>query len=311
MLANIVVYDDTVETDEIVNHFIPKFKKLPLKRAPVRELLVKELLHYHLNFTGKIAAVLKGLYLGLDLNKYARRKLKSKWETQIEGIREITQMSLEEEAENILKFTGDENSLLRMEAQAAFVKLSADNPFRFLDTATERILDWHQLVLFEVITKTKNIQIPSFSHWLASQNDTVVLLCLKLINYYQQLEAVPDLIRLLSHPSPAIRGKSIQVLGNFEAEWAEENLYEIFSTQTVEIKILIIRAMGKIASGNYLEFLRERAKLDTDFKIRMEAMYAIKMHGSVGTGLLEEMCNKTGDKSRSMIEHVLDERILV
>ena len=32
MLANIVVYDDAVETDEIVRHFIPKFKKLPLKK---------------------------------------------------------------------------------------------------------------------------------------------------------------------------------------------------------------------------------------------------------------------------------------
>src|SRR5690606_39175732 len=131
MLANIVVYDDDIASEEIINQFIRKFKKFPLKRPAIRELLVKELLDYHLNFTGKTAEVLKGLYLGLKLNKQARKKLKGRWDTQIEGIREITQMYLQEEADSSLKLTANENSQVRMEAQIAFVKLSSDNPFGF------------------------------------------------------------------------------------------------------------------------------------------------------------------------------------
>lgn len=310
MLANIVVHDDAVETDEIVNHFIPKFKKLPLKKTAIRELLVKELLLYHLNFTGKTADVLKGLYLGLGLNKQASKKLKGRWEKQIEGIREITQMWLKEEADSILRFTDDENGQVRMEAQAAFVKLSTDNPFRFLDRARERILEWHQLVLFEVITKTKNIAIPSFSPWLASKNDSVVMLCLKLTNHYQQLDAIPEFIRLLHHPNLHIRAKTITIIGNLEAEMAEENLFNMYLEQPLEIKIEIIKALGKIASGNYLEFLTGRT-FSEDFKIRMEAMYSIKLHGIKGIELLKNMYNDTTMQNQSIIMHVLDERIVV
>lgn len=310
MLANIVVYDDDIETEEIVNHFIPKFKKLPLKSSPIRNLLVKEMLHYHLNFTGKTADVLKGLYLGLGLNKQAKKKLKGRWETQIEGIREITQMYLQEEADTILTFTNNENSQVRMEAQIAFVKLSSNNPFRFLDNVRERILDWHQLVLFEVITKTKNIAIPPFSPWLTSENGSVVMLCLKLINHYQQLDAIPELIKLLRHPNLQIRKKAINILGNLEAEMAEVDLFNIYFEQPLEIRLEIIKTMGKIASGNYMEFLTGRTVSD-EFKVRMEAMYSLKLHGVKGIEILNAINNDTNSKNQSIIKHVLDERIIV
>src|SRR5690606_18309339 len=114
--------------------------------------------------------VLRELYIRLNLDKEARRNLNSRyWEKQVKAVRELTQMSIRGAADTILKYTDDEQAQLRMEAQAAFVKLSTENPFRFLDRAKERILDWHQLVLFEVITKTENLEIPSFSRWLNSK----------------------------------------------------------------------------------------------------------------------------------------------
>src|SRR6476661_3711398 len=115
MLANIIVYGDEEETEDIVAHFLPRFKKIPIYRKNIREMLIKELLVYHFNFTGKTADVLKELYLRLKLDRYASRKLKSRyWETQIEGIREITQLWLRQYSEMILKLTDDENSQLRM-----------------------------------------------------------------------------------------------------------------------------------------------------------------------------------------------------
>ena len=310
MLANIVVNDDEIAADEIVGHFVSKFKKLPLKRKAVRDLLVKEILHYHSNFTGSTAVILRGLYLGLKLNHQARKKLQGRWETQIEGIREITQMNLREETDTILELTGNENSQVRMEAQIAFVKLSTDNPFRFLESASEQILDWHQLVLFEVITKTENTGIPSFSQWLASKNPTVVMLCLKLIDHYQQLDAIPELIRLLEHDDLQIRRKGIAVLGNLEAENAELSLCRMYAGQPIEVKLEIIRAMGKIASTNYLEFLSDEMS-SKEFKIRMEAVHAIKRHGFAGTELLMSVSDDSDVQNQLIIKHVLDERIVI
>ena len=309
LLADIIIYGDDDDTDTIINHFLPQFKKLPLRRPLIKKLLTRELLSYHANFIGKTAEVLRGLYLRLNLEKEAKAKLKSNyWEKNIEGIREITQMNLRTEAESILKFTDEENGQLRMEAQAAFVKLSDDDPFRFLDRARERILDWHQLVLFEVITKTKNVKIPAFSKWLKSENDSVVMLCLKLVNHFQQWDAIPDMVMLFGHSNLKIRARAIENIGRMEAEMVEENLFNMYLNQPFEIKLLVIEAIGRISSGTYLEFLKSRTYSD-DFKIRMAALKAIKLHGSTGLNLLSSIYKDSTLQNRAIIEHVLDERI--
>ena len=309
LLTEIIIYDDDDDEETIINHLVPQFKKLPLFRPFVKKLLTRELLNYHANFTGKTANILRGLYIGLNLHKEAVAKLQSLyWEKKIEGIKEIAQMDLKTEAESILKFTDDENGQLRMEAQAAFLKLSSDNSFRFLDRAHERILYWHQMVLFEIITKTKNLIIPQFSKWLTSKNDTVVMLCLKLANHYQQLDAIPEMVVLLKHSNPTIRGKSIEIIGKMEAEMVEQNLFEMYFNQPFKIKLRIIEALGRIASGNFLDFLKSRTNSD-DFKIRMAALKAIQLHGKAGEDLLGIIHQQSALPNRSIIEHVLDVRI--
>ena len=311
LIAEVIISADDEDTEEIFNAYLPQFKSLPLKSKIVRSVLIEELLIYHSNFTGKTREVLRELYLSLKLDKYARKKLKShKWEKQIGAIRELTQMSVRDEAENILKYTDDENGQLRMEAQASFIRLSSEDPFRFLDKAKERILDWHQMVLFDVITKTKNIVIPSFVNYLNSRNDTVVSLCLKLISHYQQLEAIPKLIELLKHRKLSIRSLAIQVLAKMEAEPAEDDLFAIYKDQPLEIKLNILEAFGKIASGNYLRFLVSESD-NPDFKIRMQALCAIRDHGAGGQELLNGLYLSESVQNKSIIRHVLDERIKV
>jgi hypothetical protein len=200
MLANVLVFHDSDEPKVVVSHFIPRFARLPLYRKSIRRILVSELLTNHASFSGRSAEVLRELYLQLKLDKKARRSLNSRhWDKQIESIRELTEMSVKEECDRILKFTNNNNSQLRIEAQIAYVKLCVDNPFRFLDTVNEPILEWHQLMLFEIITKTETMARPRFASWLNSANDSVVSFCLKLIEYYQQFDALPNLIYLINH----------------------------------------------------------------------------------------------------------------
>ncbi|HEY0771267.1 MAG TPA: hypothetical protein VGD31_13130, partial [Sphingobacteriaceae bacterium] len=90
---------------------------------------------------------------------------------------------------------------------------------------------------------------------------------------------------------------------------AEEDLFNIYFEQPLEIRLEIIKTMGKIASGNYLEFLTGRTFSD-EFKIRMEAMYSLKLHGVKGIEILNAINNDTNSKNQSIIKHVLDERII-
>jgi len=309
VLANVIIYDETDDINEIIDHFYPKMKKIPLRNAIVNKILISEILTYHKNFTGKTAEVLSVLYRKLGLDKKTKKKIKNKnWETKIEGIREANEMEIIEMADVIIKYTDDEHSLLRMEAQAAYIKLSQNDPFHFLDRAQERILDWHQLVLFEIITKNKKLIIPSFSKWLRSTNDTVVMLCLKLIDHFMQFDAADEVQRLLKHHNPKIIKKSIEVIGKLELEDAEKHMFEVYFDHSDDIKLEILSSLGKISSGRYSDFLSSRI-YSTDMKIKREALYAIKRDTDNGEKKLKEIYDQTTPENQALINHVLDSRI--
>ena len=308
-LANIVIFDETDNTQDIVAHFYPKMKKMPLHNPIVNDILIKEIITYHKNFTGKTIEVLAALYRELNLDKKSQHKIDNKnWEVKIEGIREANEMGLSELADEIIKYTDDENALLRMEAQAAYIKLSERDPFHFLDRAQERILDWHQLVLFEIITKNRKLKIPSFSKWLRSPNDTVVMLCLKLIEHFMQFDAAEEIERLLKHHNPKIVKKSIEIIGNLELEGAEKYMFQVYFDHSDEIKLEILNSLGKISSGNYNDFLSSRI-YSSSTKIKREALYAIKKDPEYGETRLKDLYRQANLENKALIQHVLDNRI--
>ncbi len=309
MLANVIIFDESDDANEIVDHFYPKLKKLPLKDNIVQETLISEIITYHKNFIGKPLEVLDVLYQKLNLDKVSKEKIKNNnWEIKIEGIREVNEMRITEIADDIIEYTDDENGFLRMEAQAAYINLSPKDPFHFLDRAQELILEWHQVVLFEIITKNKQIQIPSFSKWLRSSNDTVVMLCLKLIEHFMQFDAEEEVERLLRHHNPEIVKKSIEIIGKLELENAEKNMFEIYFDHAENIKLEILNSFGKISSGNYNDFLSSRI-YSSSMRLKRAALYAIKRNGDVGGKKLTEMYAQTTLENQLLIKHVMDNRI--
>lgn len=310
MLSNIIIYGDEDDgLEKVVNHFLPRFKKLPLNNKRVREILIEEIRIYHANFTGFTADVLKELFVRLKLYKYTLKKLKSRlWEVQVEGVREVAQFWLYQYDSLVFALTDHEHEIVRMEAQTAYVRLNKEHPFKFLDHMRGRILPWHQLILFEIITKAQHVKIPSFSKWLNYDNDSIIIFCLKLISHYQQLDAIGELIRLLKHPNEEIRRMSVWVIGKLEAEFVEEELLHIYHQETLKVKVEILTTIGRISSGNYFDFLK--GCLDSDlFEVRMAAMKAILGHGKKGKIMLEELLDRVSIPNQGIISHVLDTRI--
>ncbi len=309
IMANLVTYDESEDANEIVQHFYPQFKKLPLRHKVVKRILIAEILAYHRNLMGKPVQVLAILYRKLNLHKLTQKKIaNNNWEVRVEGIREAKEMDIVELVDSISTFTDDENGHLRMEAQAAYVKLSTTDPFHFLDRARERILDWHQLVLFEIITKDKRLQIPSFSKWLRSPNDTVVLLCLKLIDHFMQFDAESEIKRLLKHHNPNIVKKSIEIIGKLELSDAEKDIFEVYFDHPEDIKLVILKALGRISSGNYNDFLASRIHSSSSM-LKRTAFYAIQKNPEYGPQKLRELYLQTTLENQALIKHVLDNRI--
>lgn len=310
LFAELVATDFECTLDEITQHHAKRFKEmLPFRNAYIKRLVEQELVRYHAQFTGKTAEVLRQLYITLRLDKLAYKRLKSShWEVQVMCIKCLAQLNIREAAPKFLAFTDDEIGNLRMEAQAAFLKLSNEQPFRFLDRAKEHILDWHQLVLIDVITKSKSIQIPSFSQWLHSENYTVVLLCLKLIRYYQQFDALPALSKLLYHPNAKVRLLAIDLLGQFEAHSSEQELVTYYPSANANEKEAIIQALGRIASGKQLNFLVEQTK-DNPYPLVFNSLKAIQAHGAAGQKIIEDLHALAIPQQQSIIKHLLDHRL--
>lgn len=310
MLISIIINGEEEKgVKNTVSDYISRFKKLPIYKHRVRTILVNEIKAYHANFTGFTADVLRELFLRLELHKYTLKKIKSNyWEVQVDGIREVSQFWLTDYHQLIFELTDHEHEVVRMEAQTAYVKIDKENPFKFLDTLRSRLLPWHQLVLFEIITKAQNVKIPQFGQWLKSLNDSIVLFSLKLISHYQQLDAIDNVIALLKHPDEEIKIQAVQVIGKLEAEFKEAVIYEAFFDETEKVKIEIIKSIGKISSGNYLHFLKSCLNTQ-EFDVKMAAMRAILAHGKKGKQMLEELRDKTFMQNREIIVHVLDRRI--
>lgn len=309
ILAELVAEDD-LSISQSVEKYSHKIKKLPFRQKAIKLLVEEEILRYHRQFTGKTAEVLSELYVALKLEKIAYTRLRdSNWENQVQGITILAELNIKQAAPKLVALCDDEIATLRMEAQAAFLKLSDQAPFRFLDRAREHILEWHQLVLIEVISTAQNLTIPSFSQWLASKNDTVVVLCLKLIRQYQQFESIPNLLDLLDHTNDEVRLLAIELLGQFEAYAHEEELIQRYATTSHTEKLAILHALGQIGSGKQLDFLQAQLG-DDSYAIVFNALLAIKKHGKIGEGLVKRLYETSLPKNRQLIDHLSDHRLI-
>ncbi len=296
---------EQVPVDEI--EFDPKALNDKIyKKKWVRQVIIEVLIQYRKNFRGDVGELLRKLYIDMDLTKDSYDKMKSlKWEKQIKAVVELTQMDVQISDVTILPLTNSTNPALRAAARNAYIQLSRNEPFKFFDIATEPILPWDQLELFKIITTTKEISIPNFSRWVSySTNKSVVSFCLKLIAHYDQQAAIPAVMELLNNKDHYFRADAINCLGKLSAEVAEDRMVKIYNTQPLNCQLEILKAIGRIASGKSLDFLKQEFMFSSNFDVRMNAARAIIRHNTPASrALLDEIKETTYDENRLIISH--------
>ena len=294
--------------DEIEFDPVPLSDKI-YKKAWVRQVMIDVLIQYRKNFRGDVGELLRKLYIDMELTKDSFEKMKTmRWERKIKAVIELTQMNIPISDVTILPLTNSPNPLLRAVARNAYIQLSKNEPFKFFDIATEPLLPWDQLEMFRIITTTKDIMIPNFSRWISySTNKSIVAFCLKLIAHYDQKTAIPAVMDLLNNKDHYFRAEAINCLGKLSAEIAEVRLVKIYEHQPLNCQIEILRAIGMIASGKYLEFLKHELMYSTNFDIRMAATRAIINHDSDESAtIIKDVMNTTYEENRIIIKHCLN-----
>lgn len=278
------------------NMLVKRIKEVVITNKLVKQVVIDQIIFYHRNFTDHTERLLTKLFLKLNLVDSSIQKVKNgTWELKAKGLREMQEMTLSQTMNQFIDpLLNDKNHDLRIEAQATYIRINKDNPFRFLMDATEELLEWHQILLYELITNTPDLAKPNINAYLKSKNSSVVSFSVKLVVYYHLLEAIPVLISLLDHPVQKIREEVVVALGSLNVEEAEIRMIEKYPMEDLKVQLRILTSLGEIGSGNQLNFLKKQFLKSDEFTIMKTAGCALAVYPAFNK---QEILNETNEIS--------------
>ncbi len=277
VISNFLFYEDDASKEEKYEYIALKITIRDFIKEPQNRVILKDiLLDLQRDVTGESRNRLFRLYHDLDFHLDALAKLRSwRWEVISQGILELTQMKVAEAYPFIRKFINHKRSVVRKQAQIATVSLKHEGIAHFLDTNKYAISEWQQIKILEVLRNFEDFIPPKFSAWLTSSNKDVVLFSLRLIRYYNQIDASASIIELIKHKVDEIKISAIDCIKEFGIKAALPVLMAAFPKCKRETKIVVLDALGALGDEATIAFLYDVAKNETNFNIRSKALSAI------------------------------------
>ena len=273
-----------------------------------RQLAVNRLTEYKKDLRGNMSQELNQLFLELHLDRFCLRKFRSlRRFKKVQGLTEFAAMGIPVADAYILPLPHHRSREVRIMARHAYIKLSKNDPFKFFDVSTDRLLVWDQIELFRIITTNENITIPNFGSWLTySNNPSIIHFCLRLVVHYNQTEAIPAVVRLLDTRDHELRAAAINCLGKIKAESTEDKLVSIYNDQPPRVQAEILKALGRIQSGRYIDFLTNEFLYASDFRLRKNAAKSLVNNSRMEPGLIEQLMATTTPENQLILKHCMD-----
>jgi hypothetical protein len=284
--------------------------KKQLTTALSRRFMTEELIRCKQNYSGEVADKIIQIYLRLDLKKYSHHKIrpKSNWYIKARGIQELYVMEQKKSYPEIYNYTDASNEFVRNEAQIGMIHLIGFKGLHFLEKVSQPITDWQQLKLMEQLKLfPEKIDISSdIPGWLASPNDTVVVFALKLCYEYQYYQLIPEIKYCLNHNSAVVKTHTVETLIRLENDQTAKILLNYFKWAPKRDQLLILDAIGHLATEEHVEKLEEMLDINDD-SIKLKASIAIAHASKSGLRLLEEKSIIQPEPYQRILLHILTE----
>lgn len=310
LLINEIIAND----EQDINSFeltVNKFRKFDLTKRKVRAILVQNILHFRLQFSGKTNEALRQLYIELNLHRDALNTLNYTDDNAvIMAIKELTFMDIYKEEIGSEKFLQHQNQYVREISRRYVIVMRDSGVTDVFDSITESISGIEKLELFQVITELKMARIPDFSSWIKEdQPYSLVSLCLKLVVYFQQYDCISTIIKLLETENNALKRDAINSLGKLLQEESESSIVSVYDVHNEGVKIEIIKAIGRIGSGKQLNFLKSIFDHESSIELKKHAAKSIVNHGPSGEFLFNNIFEKASLDSRLILNHSSNKNI--
>jgi len=272
-----------------------------------RDLLIDIFLNYHRNLSGEYRERILELYEKMSLFRNSERKIRSVHaHKRVKGIRELASMYPQGAQKLILKYFSDKSPLVRNQAQIAYAYLEEDKSFGFLDHLEQKLSPWVQLNILNHI-KLHEREVPSFDKWIDSPNNDVQDFSIRMIDYFQQSENAPHLIRKLDHPNEQTRSYVYNAIRHLNLFDAKQQVKEKYEQETLQNKLEILKIFRDLGDAGDFDFLASVLK-EEDLDLKKAACKAFFMIGDSGALFLREYCETENAELKHYIEHVKDQR---
>jgi len=276
-----------------------------------RQILIDQMIDLSINLKGEIKEKTRGLYLELGLDKDSLEKAYSKkWHKNVKGFRELAFMNIRDAVDRIMECLNSNNEIVRMEAQIAMVRLSDENPYRFLDFMEKPFSVWEQLTLHELVIQHE-LPVPPFKQWFESQNLSVVLFALEMAAWFKQSDAGQEVMALFDHQDEVVRRTAFRVAGEIELFEALPVLRERYRDEDYLNRMEILKTFVNLPDAAYLDFLKSVLDTEDDVQLQILATKAMENTDEPGISMLIKLMKSKSEYKnyQIIIRHVLDGRI--
>ena len=275
-----------------------------------REVFVEELLNLHSNLLGESADILVALFYFNGLDKYSIRKvLDKRWYIKAKGFRELAQMKIMEGVDLIMPYLNSKNSVLRIEAQMAWIQLNPDHPLDFYDNPDIKLTIWGQLNSLVALKRIGTV--PDYRRWLTVVNKDVAFFSIRLSGLFKQYENAELVAQRLSDKDPEIRRIAIITLGKLAMPFPVPELRDLYIKENQNNKAEIIISLIMIYDMSNIPFFKDILLKETDSYLRILAARGLRALDGEGKEHLEDIYSNAGENTllKNIIIHAKDQRI--
>lgn len=161
-----------------------------------QQLMIKTLIGLHHNYSGGYSKKLEKFYSQSGLAAYSLEKLNSEnWSHIVEGIRDLSSLGYLPAYSRIVSYQNHKNRFVKTEVLLGLIKLKGISELLKFKKSKVYFNDWVQSNILFVV---KNHRIPApenLPDLLESKNRSILLLAVRLINYY----GLPEHYSMLSN----------------------------------------------------------------------------------------------------------------
>lgn len=256
---------------------IADFKtQIPYDEKWCRYVILNKLIHFKQNIHGFDQNQILLVYKYFGLQSYSQRLINDRrWYFKSLGIYHYQVLDYKIKKGQLKSFLHHKNKYLRSNALIATIALS-DEKFGVLDNYTEKISRADELKILDIIYQKKSKLPENIIKWISHENNSIVILALKLLIRYKEPLTIAQINHLLQNNDVLVRKEVLLAIRELELHEANETLMQHYPTESNKRnRISCLKTLGIIGNNKTLQFATEILTSENDLEIKFEIVNCI------------------------------------